>query len=342
MRIAFFSTRSYDRQFFETANARHGHEIVFFEPRLTAATASLAQGFEAVCVFVSDRLDGPTLELLSRRGLRLVALRSAGTNQVDVPAADRAGVHVVRVPAYSPESVAEHTVALMLALDRHIARASARVREGNFALEGLLGTEIHGQTVGVVGTGRIGTAVARIMKGFRCRLLAHDPVENAEVLALGATYVPLDELLARSDLVTLHCPLTPATRHLIDRRAVELMRPGVMLINTGRGGLIDTRAVIDGLKSGRIGHLGLDTYEEEEALFFVDLSDTVIRDDVFARLVTFPNVLVTGHQGFFTRQALEAIAETTLSNVSAFERGDLCTNAVTERGRASCAEPRAA
>jgi D-lactate dehydrogenase len=338
MRVALFSARSYDRGFFDAANALHGHDLTFFEPRLMPETASLALGFPAICLFVSDRLDRNTIVRLAPRGLALVALRSTGYNHVDVGAADRAGVHVSRVPAYSPESVAEHTVALVLALDRNIHRAHARVREGNFSLDGLLGTQLHGRTVGIVGTGRIGTATARIMAGFGCRLLAYDPVVSHEVTALGGVYVPLDRLLSRADIVTLHCPLTPGTRHLINRRAVEMMKPGVMLINTGRGGLIDTPAVIDGLKSGRIGHLGLDTYEEEEGLFFEDLSDTVIRDDVFARLLTFPNVLVTGHQGFFTRQALEAIAETTLTNITAFEKGDLCLNAVTDQGRRYCEE----
>lgn len=342
MRLAVFSTKAHDRAFLDAANGRHGHELVFLSPRLTAETRTLARGYPAICIFVNDRLDAETIAELAAEGLRLVALRSAGFNHVEIAAAEAARVHVSRVPAYSPHSVAEHTLAIVLALARRIHKAYARVREGNFALDGLLGTEIHGRTVGVVGTGRIGEQVCRIMTGLGCTVLAHDLAPSPACVALGVRYVPLDELLAASDIVTLHCPLTPASRHLVDRRALALMKPGAMLINTSRGGLVDTRAVIEALKSGALGSLGLDTYEEEEELFFEDRSDVVLRDDVFARLLTFPNVLVTGHQGFFTRHAMEAIAETTLANVTAFEAGDLCTNAVTTWGREGCGEPDAA
>ena len=249
----------------------------------------------------------------------LVALRCAGFNNVDLHAARRLGLTVARVPAYSPEAVAEHTVAMILALNRGIHRAHARVREGNFALDGLLGFDLRGKAVGIVGTGRIGAAVARIMAGFGCRLLAHDPAPNPECEALGARYVAMAELLAESDVITLHCPLTPDTRHLIDAEALRKVKRGVMLVNTSRGAILDTRAAIGGLKDGTIGRLGLDVYEEEGDLFFEDLSDQVIRDDVFARLLTFPNVLVTGHQAFFTAEALTAIAETTVANITAFE-----------------------
>jgi len=319
MRIAVFSTKSYDRQFLDAANADAGHELRYIETRLSAETAALASGAGAVCAFVNDLLDRDTLKLLAEGGVRLVALRSAGFNNVDLAAARELGISLARVPAYSPHAVAEHTVALILALNRKIHRAYARVREGNFALDGLLGFDLHGRTVGIVGTGKIGLEVARAMRGFGCRLLGSDPELDPEFTKLGGQYVDLPALLAQSDIVTLHCPLTPSTHHLIDDAAVAAMRPGVMLINTSRGAVVDTRAVIVGLKSGRIGYLGLDVYEEETDLFFENLSDKMIQDDIFARLLTFPNVLITGHQAFFTTEALSAIAETTIGNISAFE-----------------------
>lgn len=322
MRIAVFSTKPYDRRALEEANVRHGHDLSFFEPRLTPDTVALVAGFDAICPFVNDQLSAPVVERLAAEGVRLITLRSAGFNHVDLRAADRHGVMVTRVPAYSPHAVAEHAVALILSLNRKIHRAHVRVREGNFSLEGLLGFDLRGKTVGVVGTGKIGAVFARIMAGFGCRIVAHDPVPNPEVEELGGRYVEPAELFEVSDIVALHLPLTPATRYLVDHEAVDRMKDGVMLINTSRGALIDTRAVIEGLKSGRIGALGLDVYEEEEDLFFEDLSDTVIQDDVFARLLTFPNVLITGHQGFFTREALASIAETTLANATAFETGE--------------------
>jgi D-lactate dehydrogenase len=320
MRVAVFSTRSYDRHFLQRANAAGRHELRFLDAALDATTAVAADGAEAVCVFVNDRLDAEVLGLLQRGGVRLAALRSAGFNHVDLAAAAALGVAVARVPEYSPHAVAEHTVALLLALNRKIHRAYNRVREGNFALEGLLGFDLHGRTVGIVGTGKIGECYARIMAGFGCRLLAHDPKPNPACEALGARYVALDELLAGSDVISLHCPLTPATRHLVDARALDVVRPGAVLLNTSRGAVVDTRAVIAALKSGRLGGLGLDVYEEEADLFFRDLSAEVLHDDVFARLLTFPNVLVTGHQAFFTEDALTAIAETTIANLDAFER----------------------
>lgn len=323
MKIAVFSTKSYDREYLEAANKRFGHEMVFLKLPLSSETCKLAIGFEAVCVFVNDQLDRQVLNCLVHHGLRLIALRCAGFNNVDVLAAAELGIPVVRVPAYSPHGVAEYAVGLMIELNRKIYRAYNRVREGNLSLEGMLGYELYGKTVGVIGTGKIGSCVARIMKGFGCKVLAYDPAPNPECAALGVNYVPLRELLALSDIVTLHLPLMRETRHLIDAGAVAEMKSGVMLINTSRGGLIDTQAVIDGLKSGKIGYLGLDVYEEEAHLFFEDLSNQVIQDDVFARLLTFPNVVVTGHQAFFTRTALANIAETTLANVSAFEKGGL-------------------
>ncbi len=320
MKIAMFSTKTYDVTYFDRANRDLGHELTYFEPRLLESTVSLAAGFPAVCAFVNDRLNAPVLEQLHAGGTRLIALRSAGFNHVDIEAADALGLTVARVPAYSPYAVAEHAVAMILSLNRKLARAHNRVREANFSLEGLLGFDLNGKTVGVVGTGRIGRLFAGIMHGFGCRVLAYDPFPHPEVEAIGAS-VPLVTLLAESDIVSLHCPLTPETHHLIDAEAVERMKRGAMLVNTSRGALVDTLAVIEGLKSGRIGHLALDVYEEEENLFFQDLSDRVIQDDVFSRLLTFPNVLVTGHQAFFTAEAVTAIAETTLANATAFERG---------------------
>lgn len=327
MRIAVFSTKPYDRQFLDAANLSAGHEFVYLESRLTLHTAAAAEGAGAVCAFVNDELSRDVLEVLSERRIRLVALRSAGFNNVDLAAARDLGVTVARVPEYSPHAIAEHTVALLLSLNRKIHRAYARVREGNFALEGLLGFDLKERTVGIVGTGRIGAVFARIMAGFGCTLLAFDPRRNADCEAVGVRYVAFDALLRNSDIISLHCPLTPATHHLIDSSAVARMRDGAMLINTSRGGVVDTQAVIGALKSGRIGSLGLDVYEEEADLFFENLSDRVIQDDVFARLLSFPNVLITGHQAFFTAEAMRAIAETTLANVTAFER---CGRAVHE------------
>ncbi|MXP62467.1 2-hydroxyacid dehydrogenase [Roseomonas sp. M0104] len=321
MDVAVFSTKPYDRRFLDAANAAGGgkHRLTYLEARLAPDTAVLARGARAVCAFVNDRADAAALEAFAGMGVRLLALRSAGFNHVDLAAARRLGVTVARVPAYSPEAVAEHTAAMILALNRSIHRAYNRVREGNFALDGLLGFGLKGRTVGIVGTGRIGVAVAQTMLGFGCRVIAQDPYPDAAVEALGVTYTGIPELLAASDIITLHCPLTPETHHLIDADAVRRMRRGVMLINTSRGAIVDTRAVIAGLKLGQIGYLGLDVYEEEADLFFQDLSGKVIQDDIFARLLTFPNVLVTAHQAFFTAEALTAIAETTLANITAFE-----------------------
>jgi len=321
MRVAVFSSKSYDRRFLEAANAEHGHDLRFFEPRLNPETAPLAGGFDAVCVFVNDVLSRATLEILREGGTRLIALRCSGFNNVDLAAADELDMKVVRVPAYSPHAVAEHTLALILALNRRITRASARVHEGNFSLDGLLGFDLHGRTVGIVGTGRIGQVVAQILHGFGCRLLGHDVAESDMCTQLGLQYVPLEQLFGESDIITLHCPLTPETHRIIDADALAQMKRGSMLINTSRGALVDTRAVIDALKTGRLGYLGIDVYEEEADLFFEDLSDQVLQDDVFARLLTFPNVLITGHQAFFTEDALRNIASTTLHNITCEERG---------------------
>lgn len=321
MDVTVFSTRSYDREFLDLANATSGsrHALRYLEASLSEQTAALAEGADAICVFVNDCLDRGVLETLHRQGVRLIALRSAGFNHVDLEAAETLGIAIARVPAYSPEAIAEHTIALILSLNRKLHRAYGRVREGNFALDGLLGFNLGMRTVGLVGTGRIGAVVARILRGFGCEILAFDPFPDGRLRELGVQYTPFAELLERSEIISIHCPLTPATLHLFDTKTLRMMKNGAMLINTSRGAVVNTRAVIAGLKSGKIGALGLDVYEEEGDLFFRDLSETMLQDDVFARLLTFPNVLITGHQGFFTREALIAIAETTLLNLSSFE-----------------------
>lgn len=335
----FFSTKSYDRQSFEVANADYHHDLTFFDVQLNPKTAVLAAEFPAVCIFVNDFADAATLDILANRGTRLLALRSAGFNTVDLQRAAELGIKVVRVPAYSPYAVAELAVGLVLMLNRKLYRAYNRVRDDNFSLEGLLGFDLHGCTVGVVGTGKIGMVFAQIMQGFGCSLLGYDAYPNAQFEALGkARYVTFPELLTSSDIISLHCPLLPETHHLINANTIEQMKPGVMLINTSRGGLIDTAAAIEGIKSGRIGHLGIDVYEEEEALFFQDLSDTIIQDDTFQLLQSFPNVVITAHQGFFTQDALSKIATTTLSNITDFEQGQFLKNEVTRNTNISSAK----
>jgi D-lactate dehydrogenase len=322
MRVAVFSTKEYDRQYLRAANTDGQHEFAFLDARLGPETAPLAAGFEAVCLFVNDVVDAGVAATLHQGGTRLVALRCAGFNNVDLDATRALGMTVVRVPAYSPHAVAEHTVALILSLNRKIHRAYARVREGNFAIDGLLGFDLYGRTVGVVGTGRIGAVVARIMRGFDCRVIASDVVVNPACEALGVEYVAFDRLLRESDVITLHCPLTPGSRHLLGEEAFARMKPGVMVVNTSRGALLDAGAAIAALKSGRVGSLALDVYEEESDIFFEDLSNSVLHDDVLARLLTFPNVLITSHQGFFTHEALSAIAAITVRSLNAFERGE--------------------
>lgn len=328
MRIAVFSTKAYDHTYLDLANQDHQHELTYFEPRLSPATAPLADGYDVVCIFVNDVANAETIKILAAGGTKLLALRCAGFNQVDIAAANAAGIRVARVPAYSPYAVAEHTLALILALNRKIHRAYNRVREMNFSIDGLLGFDLHGKTAGVIGTGKIGELVAKLLVAFGCRVLAYDVQQNPEVSAAGCEYVSLDELLAQSDIITLHCPLVKATYHLIGPETIGKMKPGVMIINTSRGGLVDTPAVIQGLKEERIGYLGLDVYEEESEHFFDDHSGDVLKDDTLARLLTFPNVLVTGHQAFFTKNALENISHTTLGNVTAFEKGKELVNEV--------------
>ena len=311
MIVPCFSAQPYDRDFLRRAAQGTGLQWEFLEATLDRTTARLAYGSAAVCVFVNDRLDAETLADMHGQGLRGIALRCAGFNNVDLAACQQLGIRVARVPAYSPHSVAEHTIALLLSLNRYIHKAHNRVREGNFSLSGLMGFDLKGKTIGVVGTGRIGSVVADILKGFGCLVLAHDPYPSRDDLE----YVGLETLLRRSNVVTLHCPLTPDSYHLISKEALSHMTRGSILINTSRGGLIDTSAVIGALKSGRLGGLAIDVYEEEGDLFFRDLSSTVIQDDCFARLSSFPNVLITGHQAFFTREALEAIATITIRNL---------------------------
>ena len=334
MRIAVFSAKAYDQRVLSARAAEFGHEVHYLEPRLNRETALLARGHRAACIFVNDNADAEALAVLREGGTDCVALRCAGFNNVDLAAAARLGMTVVRVPSYSPNAVAEHTLALILTLNRHMHRAYNRVREGNFSLEGLLGFDMRGKTIGVVGTGRIGLEFLRLMKAFQCRLLAFDPFPSEEARALGAHYGELGVLLKESDIISLHCPLTHDTHHLVNEATIREMKPGVMIINnTSRGALMDARALVEGLKSRQIGYLGLDVYEEEADLFFEDLSNTIISDDVFARLLTFPNVVITGHQAFFTSNALDQIAQTTLQNLREVERGDACPNVLPVPGR---------
>lgn len=315
MKIAMFSAKPWVHQAFEPLAASFSAEITWLEPRLEPATAALAAGHEAVCVFVNDQVDAMVIQRMKDIGVRLIALRCAGFNNVDLKAASRAGLGVVRVPAYSPYAVAEHAAGMMLCLNRRYHRSWARVLEGNFALDGLLGFDMQGKTVGVVGTGRIGQVLCRILQGFGCRILAYDTFPDATLRDSGVEYVDLPAIYARSDILSLHCPLTPETRHMIDANAIESMKKGVMIINTSRGPLVDTVAVIAALKTGKIGYLGLDVYEEEQELFFEDHSEQVIQDDTFVRLQTFPNVLITAHQAFFTKEAVDNIARVTLENI---------------------------
>lgn len=334
MRIAFFDTHPFEKEAFDRANSSRRHEIHYLEPRLLETSASLANGFPCVCAFANDKMNAPTLEILKAGGTYLLALRSAGFNHVDLQAAARLGMKVVRVPEYSPYAIAEHVVAMVQTLNRKTHRAYNRVREGNFSLTGLVGFDLHGKTIGIIGTGRIGKVLARIMTGFGCNVLVND-LHCDEKFAdeLHCHYAKMDEIFNKADIISLHLPLTPETRHLINANALAKMKKGVMLINTGRGALIDTKALINSLKSGHIGHAGLDVYEEEEGVFFQDLSGLILNDDHLARLLTFPNVLITSHQGFLTNEALNNIAETTLLNVSAFEKGGLLTNEVKIKGQ---------
>lgn len=329
MKIAIFDAHAFERPYFLRANQDLGYELVFFETRLTEQSAPLTAGFDVACSFANDRISREAVKTLKAGGVRLVALRSAGFNQVDLTAARDFHLPVVRVPEYSPYAVAEHAVGLILALNRKISRAHNRVREWNFSLDGLVGFDLHGKTVGIIGAGRIGSVMCRIMTGFGCRVFVYDRAPNPELISrVGVEYVDLQRLFRESLILSLHLPLTPETQHIIDEKAIADMQPGVMLINTGRGALIDSRALLQALKAGKIGFAGLDVYEEEAGIFFEDLSNQMLQDDILARLLTFPNVLVTAHQGFLTQEALENIATTTLQNVREFAAGSPLTNEV--------------
>lgn len=316
MKLVLFSTQQYDRDFFSHHNTAGAFQLEFFEEALTRKSANLAQGADAVCVFVNDKVDATVMEKLAHMGIRVLALRCAGFNNVDLEAAKKFGIRVCRVPAYSPRAVAEHAVAMILTLNRKTHKAYNRVREQNFSLNGLLGFDLHGKTVGVIGTGNIGKAFCNIMKGFGCRVIASDLNKDAELIAEGITYMEIPALLQEADIISLHCPLNNQTKYLINADTIGQMKKGVMLINTSRGGLINTNSVIDALKSKHIAYLGIDVYEQEEQLFFRDLSANIIEDDTIQRLTSFPNVLVTAHQAFFTREALEQITTTTMDSVT--------------------------
>lgn len=328
MKVAFFSTKSYDKEYFNRFNIDNLHELTFFEVPLNRQTANLTDGFDAVCVFVNDTLDQETIKIISKNGIKLIALRCAGFNNVDLKAAKEHQIKVARVPAYSPQSVAEHATALILTLNRKTHKAYNRVREGNFSIENLTGFNLFGKTIGVIGTGLIGASFCKIMLGFGCKVLAYDVKESEALIVQGVQYKSLDELLIQSDIISLHCPLNPETAHLINTNAISKMKNGVMLINTSRGALINAQDAIEGLKTGKIGYLGIDVYEQEADLFFQDLSESVIQDDVIARLISFPNVLITGHLGFFTKEALEEISMITLNNLLDFESGKELVNEV--------------
>jgi D-lactate dehydrogenase len=328
VKIAFFNTKQYDQEYFDKANSDGTQQIRYFSSRLNINSTSLITDEKVVCAFINDSLDAEVLHSLKQKGVELIALRSAGFNHVDIACAKELSLPVVRVPAYSPYAIAEHAVGLLLCLDRGIHRAHNRVREGDFSLRDLMGFDLHGKTVGVVGTGKIGQTFANIMLGFGCKVIAYDVVQNEQCIQSGITYTSLDNLFSQADIISLHCPLTPETYHLIDDKALGEMRDGVAIINTSRGKLVDTKAIINALKDGKVGLLGLDVYEEEEAMFFEDFSTKGIQDDVLARLTTFPNVIITSHQAFFTREAMSNIATTTLSNISQFEQDGSVPNSV--------------
>lgn len=323
MNIAFFSCQPYEQPFLEAANRNARHQLLFLSQSLTPETVSLAIGCTAVCVFVNDDLSRPTLQALADHGIRLVALRCTGYNQVDIVTARELGIRILRVPTYSPHAVAEHAVALLLALNRKTHVAYQRTKTNNFTLDGLMGFDLYGKRIGVIGTGKIGAAFARIMLGFGCHVMAYDQVQSAVLQEIGVEYLPLNELLARADVVSLHCPLLPDTHHLLDAPALAQMKQGAYLINTSRGGLLDTPAVLVALQTGQLGALGIDVYEQEDEFFFADWSAKPLPDGDLNALTHAPNVLVTSHQGFLTREAMEQIARTTLNNLTFVGQGQL-------------------
>ena len=328
MKAAIFSFHKFEKPFLEHAN-QSKHELLYIDSRLSVNSSAFAMGCKAVCLFVSDDASEKVLHSLSESGIKFIALRSAGFNNVNLKKAKELGIRVARVPAYSPYAVAEHTVALMLALNRKLTRAHNRITEGNFSLDGLTGFDMNGKTAGIIGTGKIGSLVAKILNGFGCNLIGFDQYPNDELIAkYGMQYTDFTTVCKNSDILTLHTPLNEETKYLINRNSIELMKPGVMLINTSRGGLVNTRDVIEGLKSGRIGYFGMDVYEEEEGLFFEDHSEEILQDDVIARLMTFRNVLITSHQAFLTQTALQNIADTTIYNLDCFEKNIECKNEI--------------
>ena len=328
MKVAVFSSKSYDKESFEKCNTFEDIQFTYFEVSLNQDTAKLTQGFQAVCIFVNDQAETSVLEKLAENGVGLIALRCAGFNNVDLSKAKELDIKVMRVPAYSPEAIAEHALALILTLNRKTHKAFNRIREGNFSLEGLTGFNLFGKTVGVIGTGKTGFAFARIMLGMGCRVVAFDKFPSNDLKEMGVSYVDFNELLKESDIISLHCPLTPETHHLFDKRAFRRMKSGAMLINTSRGAVVDTRDAIEALKNHKLGYLAIDVYEQEEKLFFRDLSESILQDDTIARLMTFPNVLITAHQGFFTQEALWQIATITLNNINDFRNSVSSQNEV--------------
>ncbi len=329
MKILVYSATGYTEETINKANTQ-GYTLDYCEASLTVQTVSLAKGYQGVCCFVDDDVSATVLRQLASYGVGLVLLRCTGFNNVDLDAAEENDICVMRVSSYSPYAVAEFALAMMLTLNRKLHRAYNRVREGNFLLDGLLGFDVHGKTVGIIGTGKIGSALAEILSGFSCRILAYDLVEDTHCMELGVDYVGLDELLQAADIVSIHLPLTPQTMHLIDRDTLALMKDNAILINTSRGAIVDTSDLIAALKQRRLRGVGLDVYEEESEIYYHDLRDQIIDDDTFARLLTFPNVLVTGHQGFFTEEALEDIASTTIANIGAFQSGRENANRLTK------------
>lgn len=327
-KVGVFSAKPYDRQYLDKASQNHQFEFHYFEDSLSEEMVDFVGGFAAICLFVNDKVNKKVIEKLAEKQVKLIALRCAGFNNVDLKAAAECGISVVRVPSYSPYAVAEHALAMILTLNRKTHRAYNRVRESNFSLNGLMGFDLNERTVGVIGTGKIGQIFARIMQGLNCKVIAYDPYPNDIIKSMGLEYVSLEKLFQDSDIISLQCPLTPETKHIINEKSIGMMKDGVMLINTSRGGLIDTQALVGGLKHGRIGYLGIDVYEQEENIFFNDLSDTIIQDDLIMRLITFPNVLITSHQAFFTQNAMNNISETTVMNINQFLNGELLENEV--------------
>ncbi|MCA0153473.1 2-hydroxyacid dehydrogenase [Winogradskyella vincentii] len=328
MKIAMFSTKPYDRFYFDKYNSKFNFSINYYETSLNKDTANLSSGFDAICAFVNDIIDEETIKILAKNKIGLIALRCAGYNNIDLVAAKNHKIKVVRVPAYSPEAVAEHAMALILTLNRKTHKAYNRVREGNFSLTNLIGFNLHGKTVGVIGTGQIGATFCELIKGFGCKIIAYDIYKNEVLEDNGITYVNLDELFKNSDIISLHCPLNKYTKHIINKASISQMKTDVMIINTSRGALINTANAIEGLITKKIGYLGIDVYEQEENLFFEDLSERIIQDEDILRLMSFPNVLITSHQAFFTKEAMMEITTTTLENLEAFNKKTKLINEV--------------